>query len=272
MSDLIIVLVLGLIEGVTEFLPVSSTGHLIVASALLRPSFDEVTTATFNIFIQFGAVLAVIVYYRGDLWKQVMTVRTDRGVQRLWLAIAIAFVPFAGLGVLLHSFIKDSLFNPMVVALMLIVGGVLLIAVERLPFVRQRARQTDLGALTVGQAVAIGAAQTLALLPGLSRSAMTIVGGMAAGLDRQAATRFSFYLAIPTLGLATLVDFVTSLDQLNPDALPLFLVGAAVAFFAALVAVRWLLRFVAGHTFVPFGIYRIAVGILIAVLFATALS
>ncbi len=271
MTDLLIVLILGLIEGVTEFLPVSSTGHLIVASALLRPGFDEVTTATFNIFIQFGAVLAVIVYYRADLWKQVTTVRTDRGVQRLWLAIAIAFVPFAALGVLLHRFIKDSLFNPMVVALMLVTGGVLLIAVERLPSVRRRAAQSDLGSLTIAQALVIGVAQTFALLPGLSRSAMTIVGGMAAGLDRQAATRFSFYLAIPTLGLATLVDFVTSLDELSPDALPLFLVGAGVAFLAALVAVRWLLRYVAGHTFVPFGVYRIVVGVLIAVLFATAL-
>jgi undecaprenyl-diphosphatase len=272
LSDLIIVILLGILEGVTEFLPVSSTGHLIVATALLNPSCNEATRATFDIFIQFGAILAIIVFYRAELFTQVRTVTTDRGVQRLWLAIAIAFVPAAVIGLLARGFIKDTLFNPTFVALMLIVGGALLIAVERLPALRRRERTRDLGAISPGQALVIGAAQTLSLLPGMSRSATSIVGGMIAGLDRQSATRFSFFLAIPTLGLATLFDFVTSLDELSPDVLPYFLIGAVVAFFAALVAVRWLLRYIASHTFVPFGIYRIALGIVILVLFTTLLN
>ncbi len=272
MSDLIITLILGVIEGITEFLPVSSTGHLIVATALLKPSFDAVTAATFNIFIQFGAVLAMIVFYRAELMTQVRTVRTDRGVQRFWLAIAIAFVPAAVVGVLARGFIKEYLFNPAVVAVMLIIGGVLLIVVERIPALTRREQTADTSQITVRQALVIGVAQCFAFLPGMSRSAMSIVGGMVAGLDRQAATRFSFFLAIPTLGLATLADFVLSLDEIDPAALPYFLIGAVAAFFAALVTVRWLLRYVAGHSYVPFGIYRIAAGILFALMLATLLS
>ena len=271
MSDLIITLILGIVEGITEFLPVSSTGHLIVATELLNPSWDAATRASLEIFIQFGAVLAMVVFYRQELVTQARTVRSDQGVQRFWLAIAIAFVPAAIIGVLARGFIKDVLFNPMVVAAMLIIGGVLLILVERVPALTRRERTTDTSRITVRQAVVIGVAQAFALIPGMSRSAMSIIGGMVAGLDRQAATRFSFYLAIPTLGLATLADFVFSLDEIHPNDLPYFLIGAVVAFFAALVAIRWLLRYVAGHSYVPFGVYRIAVGIVIAVIF-TALA
>lgn len=271
MSDLIITLILGIIEGVTEFLPVSSTGHLIVATALLNPSFDAVTAASFNIFIQFGAVLAMIVFYRAELMTQARTVRTDRGVQRFWLAIAVAFVPAAVVGVLARGFIKAHLFNPTVVAIMLITGGILLIVVERIPALTRRELTTNTNQISVKQALLIGLAQCFAFLPGMSRSAMSIVGGMAAGLDRQAATRFSFFLAIPTLGLATLADFVLSLDEINPADLPYFLIGTVAAFFAALVTVRWLLRYVSGHSYVPFGVYRIVAGILTLILFATLL-
>ncbi|HYO89002.1 MAG TPA: undecaprenyl-diphosphate phosphatase, partial [Candidatus Limnocylindrales bacterium] len=187
-------------------------------------------------------------------------------------AIAIAFVPAALIGVLGRSFIKESLFNPAFVALMLIIGGMLLIAVERIPALRRRAHTTDLTQISPGQALFIGLAQTLALLPGMSRSAMSIIGAMVAGLDRQTATRFSFYLAIPTLGIATLVDFALSLGDLDAADLPYFLIGAIVAFVAALISVRWLLRYVANHTYVPFGIYRIALGVLILVLFSTLLA
>ena len=268
MSDLIITIILGIVEGITEFLPVSSTGHLIVATELLNPSWNPATRASLEIFIQFGAVLAMIVFYRQELVTQARTVRSDQGVQRFWLALAIAFIPAAILGVLARGFIKDVLFNPMVVAAMLIIGGVLLILVERVPALTRRERTTDTGKISVKQALVIGVAQAFALIPGMSRSAMSIIGGMVAGLDRQAATRFSFYLAIPTLGLATLADFVFSLDEIHPADLPYFLIGAVVAFFAALVAIRWLLRYVAGHSYVPFGVYRIVVGFLIAIVFA----
>lgn len=269
MSDLLITIILGIIEGITEFLPVSSTGHLIVATALLNPGFDAVTAATFNIFIQFGAVLAMIVFYRAELMTQVRTVRTDRSVQRFWLAIAVAFVPAAVVGVLARGFIKEHLFNPTVVAVMLVIGGLLLIAVERIPALTRREHTTDTSQISVKQALLIGVAQCFAYLPGMSRSAMSIIGGMVAGLDRQAATRFSFFLAIPTLGLATLADFVLSLDEIDPAYLPYFLIGAVAAFFAALVTVRWLLRYVSGHSYIPFGLYRIAVGILVAILFTS---
>ena len=196
MSDLIITIVLGIIEGITEFLPVSSTGHLIVATELLNPSWNPVTRASLEIFIQFGAVLAMIVFYRAELWTQARTITRDRGVQRFWFAIAIAFIPAAIIGVLARGFIKELLFNPTVVAVMLVIGGVLLIVVERVPALKRRERTSDTTQISVGQALVIGVAQAFALIPGMSRSAMSIVGGMIAGLDRQAATRFSFYLAI----------------------------------------------------------------------------
>lgn len=269
MPDLIITLILGIVEGITEFLPISSTGHLIVATELLNPSWNAATRASLEIFIQFGAVLAMIVFYRSEIWTQARTVTHDRGVQRFWLAIIIAFIPLALLAVVARGFIKDVLFNPMVVAAALIVGGVLLIIVERVPALTRRERTTDTEHITILQAIAIGLLQMFALVPGMSRSAMSIVGGMVAGLDRQTATRFSFYLAIPTLGLATLAEFVFSLDEIHPEDLPYFLIGAVVAFFAALVAIRWLLRYVAGHSYVPFGVYRIVVGVIILVLFST---
>lgn len=258
LADLWRAVVLGIVEGVTEFLPISSTGHLIIASDLLN--FQGSMGGTFEIFIQLGAVLAVVWYYRQDLWQQARAVPHDRSVQRFWLNVVIAFVPAAGIGFFLHDWIKDRLFNPVVVAAALIGGGMLLLLIER----RDHSAGTpSIYDVTPKQALGIGLAQILALIPGASRSATTIIGGLLTGLDRSTATNFSFYLAIPTLGLATVFDLLASLDQITRgDALNL-LVGTAVSFVVALLAIGWLLRYIARNDFKIFGYYRIIFGLIV---------
>ncbi len=265
-ADIINVIILGIVEGITEFLPISSTGHLIVTSSLLQftPSYID----TFNIFIQLGAVVAVLLFYRRDLWAQVKSVTTDRDVQHFWLAIIIAGVPFAIVGFLLRGFVKEHLFRNEVVALSLIVGGIVLIIVE-LAFSRNKpiasTTQTEKGIIPISfrQAFIIGAFQMFALIPGVSRSASTIIGGLLSGLDRSSATRFSFFLAIPLLGGATIAELVLSLDELQGDSLLYLVIGAVIAGIVAWFVIRWLLAFVAKHTFVGWGVYRIVVGIFI---------
>lgn len=258
LSELWKVIVLGIVEGITEFLPISSTGHLIVVADLLN--FEGSVGGTFEIFIQLGAVLAVIWYYRRDLWAQVKAAPADRRVQRFWLAVLVAFVPAAIIGFVLHDWIKEVLFKPLVVAAALIVGGVVLLLVERRD---HSGGTTSLYDVSSKQALGIGLAQTVALIPGTSRSAASIVGGLLGGLNRTTATAFSFYLAIPTLGLATVFDLVTSLDQITRgDAINL-IVGMVVSFVAALLAIGWLLRYIATHDFRIFGWYRIVAGIVV---------
>lgn len=250
--------VLGIVEGITEFLPISSTGHLIIASDLLN--FQGSMGGTFEIFIQLGAVLAVVWYYRRDLWQQVRSAPGDRAVQRFWLNLIIAFIPAAGLGLLLHDRIKALLFNPVTVAVALIVGGIVLLWIERRDHVGNVASLYD---VTPKQALGIGLAQTLALIPGMSRSASSIIGGLLAGLDRSTATGFSFYLAIPTLGLATLFDLASSLDQIARGDVLNLLVGTAVSFVVALAVIGWLLRYIAANDFKIFGYYRVIFGLIV---------
>lgn len=258
MSEVIKAVILGIIEGITEFLPISSTGHLIVASDLLN--FAGSLGGTFEIFIQLGAILAVIWFYRQDLWQQVRATPRDRQVQRLWLNLFIAFVPAAAVGFFLHDWIKKALFNPLVVAAAMIVGGVVLIVVDRRSY---SARTTSLYEVTPRQALAVGAAQILALIPGTSRSATSIIGGLLGGMNRQTATAFSFYLAIPTLGTATLFDLATNVSSVSGQEALLLAIGMAAAFVSALLAVGWLLRYVARHNFVVFGAYRIVAGLVV---------
>ena len=258
MLELLKAAILGIVEGLTEFLPISSTGHLIVAADLLN--FEGDAAATFEIFIQLGAVLAVLWYYRRDLRAQLRALPTDRATQRFWLNVFIAFLPAAAVGFLLHDWIKSVLFDPAVVAVSLIVGGIVFLLIERKPPV---STVHDLQGVTARQAAAIGVAQIVSLIPGVSRSGATIVGGFLAGLDRTTAVAFSFYLALPTLGLATLFDLATNLDQLTRDDLILMAVGLVFAFVTALLVIGWLLRYVAGHTFRIFGYYRIIAGALV---------
>lgn len=258
LSDLWRVVVLGIVEGITEFLPISSTGHLIVASDLLN--FQGSLGGTFEIFIQLGAVLAVVWYYRRDLWQQVRSAPSDRSVQRFWLNLVIAFIPAAVIGLLLHDWIKERLFTPPVVAAALIAGGVALLLIERRDHAQGTASVFD---VTPKQALGVGLAQTLSLIPGMSRAASSIIGGLLMGLDRPTAAAFSFYLAIPTLGLATLYDLAGSLDQITRGDVLNLLVGTVVSFVVALLVISWLLRYIAHHDFKIFGWYRLVLGVIV---------
>jgi undecaprenyl-diphosphatase len=270
LSEIISAVILGIVEGITEFLPISSTGHLIVALALLRPNFvNTLPEGTFEIFIQLGAVLAVVVYYWRDLFRQVTTVTRDVNVQRLWLAIVIAAVPAAAIGFLVRDFVKETLFNPTVVAISLIVGGVVLIIIERRRSPAPAGDQeADLSGISLRQAFLIGLVQVVALIPGVSRAASSIIGGMMVGLNRKTATQFSFYLAIPVLGGATVADLLLSLNEMQPEGFLYLGIGLVVSFIVAWLSIGWLLRYVARNNFVPFGFYRIAAGVIILVLVA----
>ncbi len=267
LSEWIKVIILGIVDGLTEFLPISSTGHLIVAAALL--DFQNSLNGTFEIFIQLGAVLAVIFYYRRDLLQQVRTLPVDRDTQIFWLGIIIAVIPAALLGFVLRNWIKEVLFTPSVVAISLILGGVIFLLIELRPSPSEEVTTEEVTKITLRQAALIGIAQTIALIPGISRSGASIVGGMQAGLNRKAATQFSFYLAIPTLGGATLVELLTSLNDITSDELLMLLLGMVVSAVIAWLSIDWLLRYVSNNTFVVFGYYRIAAGLVILLLVAT---
>lgn len=268
MEEWVKVVIMGIVEGVTEFLPISSTGHLIVAESILdlRDSLEGV----FEIFIQIGAVMAVIAFYWADLFRQARTITSDVKVRQLWLGVMVAFVPAASLGLLFDDFISEVLFSPTVVAIALILGGILFLIVERFVMPRYTERpelaEQTLEDVTLRQALIIGLWQVLALFPGMSRSGMSIIGAMISGLNRKVATQFSFYLALPTLGGATLYTLIRNLDQLSGDDLFLLGLGAVVSAIVAWLSIAWLLRYVANNNFIPFGIYRIVAGIAILVL------
>lgn len=254
------VLVLGIVEGITEFLPISSTGHLIVASDLLR--FDS-ADGTFNIFIQIGAVVAVIVYYRTELLLQVRNVPDNANTRQLWLGIIVAFIPAAGIGFFFSKWIIEILDSPNIVAIGLILGGILFILVEKNFDINTENSNIDQNPLTLRQALIVGLWQVLALVPGMSRSGMSIIGGLLAGLDRARATQFSFYLAIPTLGAATIYSLVRNLDSISFDDFVLLILGATISGIVAWFSIGWLLRYVTQNNYIVFGYYRIAAGILI---------
>jgi len=247
---------LGLVEGLTEFLPVSSTGHLIIVGDLL--GFSGERANTFEIFIQLGAILAVVWHYRVDVVR--LTHVHHVAERRLLINLFIAFVPAAIAGFLLHRYIKAHLFNPTTVAIALIVGGIVILILERYP---RRPRIAKLDAIGPPEALAIGLAQMLALFPGVSRAGATIMGGLVTGLSRTAATEFSFFLAMPTMFAATLYDLYKNIGELRAgDWLP-FALGFVTAFVTALIVVRVFLTYVSRHTFVPFAWYRIGFGALV---------
>jgi undecaprenyl-diphosphatase len=264
MIEFLHVILLGIIEGFTEFLPISSTGHLIVAARLfpVRDSLEGI----FEIFIQLGAVLAVILYYRRELAQQVASVRisNDNHTWQLWLRIGIAFFPSAALGLLFHRAINEWLFSPEVVAIAAIAGGLMFIGVERYLTVHPDDKlSVDNNPPTWQQAIIIGIWQVLALIPGMSRSGMSIIGAMMAGVDRKRATQFSFYLALPTLGGATIYTLVSNITRISRGDLWLLLLGTVVSAIVAWISIGWLLRYVGRNSFVPFGYYRIVLGIVI---------
>jgi undecaprenyl-diphosphatase len=254
--------ILGLVEGLTEFLPVSSTGHLIVAASLLDYTGDK--AKLFEIVIQAGAILAVCWEFRRKLIGVAAGLFSDRAAQRFTINLAIAFLPAAILGLAFSRAIKAHLFAPVPVALAFIVGAFVILWAER----RQRRNPATVKIERVEQmrwsdALKIGIAQSFALIPGTSRSGATIIGGMLFGLSRPAATEFSFFLAIPTLLAATGYELVRNRALLASGDVAMIGVGFVVAFISALLVVRWLLRYVAHHDFVPFAWYRIAFGLVI---------
>jgi undecaprenyl-diphosphatase len=260
--------ILGIVEGLTEFLPISSTGHLILAGSLL--GWTDEKAKLFEIAIQTGAILAVVFYYREKLAHVAAGLGSSATARRFVLNIAIAFLPAAVLGVLFGKLIKQVLFKPVPVALAFIAGAFIIMFVEHRQRGRsQPARVEDVDSLTTLDAFKLGLAQALALIPGTSRSGATIIGGMLFGLSRKAATEFSFFLAIPTLFGAAAYDTYKYRALLDASDLPLFAVGLLTAFASALVCVRWLIRFVASHDFIPFAWYRIGFGLLVL---ATAFS
>jgi undecaprenyl-diphosphatase len=249
-------ILLGLLEGLTEFIPVSSTGHLILLGAFL--GFKGQSADVFKVVIQLGAILAVLIAYRQRLQR--IAIGSLRGEQASWrfiATIALAFLPSAALGVLAHGFIKAALFNPHVVAIALMVGGIAILAAERLV---PKPRYVDAEAFSLRLSLGIGIMQCLALIPGVSRSGATIIGALALGAERKAAAEFSFFLAIPTMIGAAGYDLYKNRDILNFDDARLIAVGFVTAFLSALLVVRWLTGFVSRHGFAPFAWYRIALG------------
>jgi undecaprenyl-diphosphatase len=253
---LIKAIILGIVEGLTEFLPVSSTGHLIIVGDLLN--FNDEKGKVFEIVIQFGAILGVVWDYRRRVTHLITGIR-ERHEQRFLLNLFIAFLPAAVLGLLLHKKITMYLFSPLTVAGALIVGGILILIIERLPL---RVRVNSMEDLSPLDAFKIGIAQTFSLFPGVSRAGATIMGGLLSGLSRTAATEFSFLLAMPIMFAATFYELFKSFDLLHAADIPLFAVGFITAFITALIVVKAFLKFVSRHDFTAFAIYRIVFGLL----------
>ncbi len=250
--------VMGVVEGLTEFLPVSSTGHLILAGSLLN--FTGEKSKLFEIVIQSAAILAVIWEYRARIAKVLGGARHDPQARRLLANVAIAFVPLALIGLVFGKWLKAHLFNAPTVATTFILGAFVILWAERRS---HRVRVASVDEMTPLDALKVGLAQCLALVPGTSRSGATIIGGMLFGLSRQAATEFTFFLAIPTLGVAGLYSLYKERALLSADDLGLWAVGMVTSFVSAFFCVRWLLRYISTHSFVPFAWYRIAFGVVV---------
>ena len=257
---LINAIILGIVEGLTEFLPVSSTGHLILAGQLL--GFNDDKGKVFEIAIQFAAILAVVWEYRARLAHTLTSIASEAVSQRLAINLIVAFLPAAVLGFLFLKQIKAHLFNPIVVASAFIIGGLLILWAERRQHVIHAESVDD---MTWRDALKVGFAQALSMIPGTSRSGATIIGGLFFGLSRRAATEFSFFLAIPTMFAATLYDVYKHRDLFSVDDIALFAVGGTVSFISAFFAVRGLIRFISRHDFTVFAWYRIAFGVIVLI-------
>jgi undecaprenyl-diphosphatase len=251
--------IMGIVEGLTEFLPISSTGHLILTGALL--GFDDEKSKVFDIAIQSGAILAVVIVYWAKIRATIVTLPSSKRAQRFAANVFIGFLPAGIIGFTVYKAIKAYLFNPPVVAGAFIVGGFIILWVEKIakPVVRIH----DIDDMSGLDALKVGLVQCLGMIPGTSRSGATIIGGMLLGLSRKVAAEFSFFLAIPTLVGATVYSLYKERALLSMADMPLFGVGFVVSFIAAWLCIRWLLKFIATHDFVGFAYYRIAFGIVV---------
>ena len=253
--------IMGVVEGLTEFLPISSTGHLILAGSLL--GFDDAKAKVFDIAIQTGAILAVIIVYWQKIRATLVALPTERQAQKFALNVLIGFLPAVVLGLLFGKMIKEHLFTPTVVATTFILGGFVILWAERRP--QSAARIHSVDDMSALDALKVGLVQCMAMIPGTSRSGATIIGGMLLGLSRKAATDFSFFLAIPTLIGAGAYSLYKERALLSMADLPMCAVGLVFSFISAWLCVRWLLRYISTHDFVPFAWYRIAFGIAVLV-------
>jgi len=251
---LIEALFLGFIEGLTEFLPVSSTGHLLLVGHFLG---FESTGKTFEVLIQLGAILAILSVYFGRLWAIARALPSDPDARRFVLGVLLAFIPAALIGAALHGFIKEVLFDPWIVCIALILGGLVLLMVDGL---RLEARYRDATRFPLLMYAKIGLIQCLAMVPGVSRSGATIVGAMLLGADKRAAAEFSFFLAMPTMAGAFAYDLLKNYKILSANDVAAIIVGFIAAFFSALLVVRGLLAYVSRHGYLPFAWWRIVVG------------
>ena len=251
--------VMGIVEGLTEFLPISSTGHLILAGSLL--GFDDAKAKVFDIAIQTGAIFAVILVYWQKIQSTVVALPRQPKARRLAINVVVGFLPAVVLGLIFGKMIKAHLFTPVVVASTFIIGGFIILWAEKRPPGSVRIEHVD--DMTTWDALKVGLVQCFAMIPGTSRSGSTIIGGMLLGLSRQAATDFSFFLAIPTLIGAGAYSLYKERALLSAADIPLFSVGLVFSFLSAWLCVRWLLKYISTHNFIPFAWYRIAFGIVV---------
>ena len=257
----LVAIILGIVEGLTEFLPISSTGHLILAGDLLGYTSEK--AKVFEIAIQTGAMMAIVWEYRRRFAGAITGAFSDARAQRFLLNLIVAFIPAAVLGLAFGSIIKKHLFFAVPVALAFIVGGIIILWVEKYYTKGREPRVTDVDDMTWQDALKVGIAQTFALIPGTSRSGATIIGGMLFGLSRKVATEFSFFLAVPTLVAAGGYSLLKNRSLLSMDDLGFFGVGFVTAFISAFICVRWLLRYITSHDFTIFAWYRIAFGLIV---------
>lgn len=259
-SDLIKAIFLGIIEGLTEFLPVSSTAHLLISSYLI--DFQSIKNNVFEIVIQIGAIFAICLIYRKKLFDVALNLNEKKS-QKFLSNLILAFIPAALIGLALHGFIKEYLFSNLVIAIALIIGGIAMIIIDQKP---RKSTIEEVDNIKPLKAFYIGLFQCLAMIPGVSRSGATIIGGLLLGLNRKTAAEFSFFLAIPTIAAATVFDLYKNFSQLTFSNAEIILAGLFSAFISAILVIKWFINFVSKNNFVIFGIYRILVGILILVL------
>ncbi len=251
---------MGLIEGITEFIPVSSTAHLLIASYLIN--FNSIKNQLFEIVIQFGAILAITIVYRHKIFDIIKNIRSNSTNQKFLLNIIIAFLPAILFGVLFHKFIKLYFFNPLVIALSMLIGGFIILIVEKF-YQKNISQNKEMKEINIKSSLLIGLFQCLAMIPGVSRSGATIIGAMFLGVSRAKATEFSFFLAIPTIFSASIFDLYKNYQDLTLENIELIIFGSVIAFLSSLVVIKWLISFVAKNNFLIFATYRIIIGALI---------
>ncbi len=251
---------LGVVEGLTEFIPVSSTAHPLLSSKLI--DFSYIKDDVFEIVIQLGAILAVCVFYRKKILDVVLNVFNNKSSQDFSLNILVAFLPAAIFGLMFHKIIKLMFFNPLSIALALIIGGIIILVVENLDIKPKYLKVDD---LSIKQSLKIGLFQILSMIPGVSRSGATIIGGLLLKLDRKTATEFSFFLSIPTIFAASIFDFYKNYNSFDSSKMSLILIGFVTAFLSSLVVIKWFINFVSNHSFKVFAYYRILLGLLLLI-------